>query len=331
MVRVWLGPADLARVRASAGLHPAGTVMLASQALRDPAVAVSMPELARRIEAAAPLLRPLHHLVPSQGFLPDFLTPKEGSESLAAGLAAIRSAGSHRIRSEVTAAYARLPATAMRRRFADADPEVLDDLMTAVEHYFEKVLAPSWAALQQADQHHVEDISTTFLRSGVDGVLRGLPHGLRWQPPLLEVDTWTAGPPGSDRDIEIGGHGVVLVASPFAGPRPRLLIQPGGPALIVYQAAATPVLAAQPPADERVDRLLGRTRAAVLRCVTGPGRHTTSTVAGEVGISASSSSEHLTVLRDAGLVSSHRTGGTVTHRATPLGRELIDGPRQRPR
>jgi DNA-binding transcriptional ArsR family regulator len=299
--------------------------------LRDPAVAVSMPELARRLEAAAPLLRPLHHLVPPQGFLPDFLTPKEGHESLAAGLEAIRSAGSHRIRSEVAAAYTGLPATAMRRRFAAADPEVLDDLVTAVEHYFQKVLAPSWPALQQIHQHQIDDISTTFLRSGVDGVLRGLPRGLRWKSPLLEVDTWTAGHPWPDQDIEIGGHGVVLVASPFAGPRPRLLIQPDKPALIVYQTAATPVLTSRSPTDERVDRLLGRTRAAVLRCVTTQGPHTTSSVASEVGISASSSSEHLTILRDAGLVSSHRTGGTVLHRATPLGRELIDGPPQRPR
>jgi DNA-binding transcriptional ArsR family regulator len=154
---------------------------------------------------------------------------------------------------------------------------------------------------------------------------------LRWQPPLLEVDAWTTGDPRSDRDVEIGGHGVALAPSPFAGPRPRLLIQPDKPALIVYQAAAAPVLISQPPTDDPVDRLLGRTRAAVLRCVTQQGRHTTSTVASEVGISASSSSEHLTVLRTAGLVSSQRTGGTVTHRATPLGRELIEGRPQRPR
>jgi hypothetical protein len=118
----------------------------------------------------------------------------------------------------------------------------------------------------------------------------------------------------------------MLVPSPFAGPRPRVLIQHDKPALVVYQAGAVPVLESPPPTADRVDRLLGRTRAAVLRYVTTPGRHTTSTVAGELRISAPSASEHLTILRTAGLVSSHRAGGTVVHRATPLGTELVDGP-----
>lgn len=326
MVRLRLGPADLARVRVGDRMHPAGTVMLASQALRDPAVAASMPALARRISDAAPLLRPLHHMVPPQGFLPDFLTPMDGLESLEAGLVAIRSAAPHRIRSEVATAYARIPASAMRRRLAAADPEVLDDLVAATGRFFREVLDPYWPALQQEYQHQIGLMATLFVRSGVDGVLRGLPPGLHWQAPFLEVDTWPAGHPLRDRDVEVGGHGVLLVPSPFAGPRPRVLIQRDRPVLVVYRAGAVPVLKPQPSTDGRVDRLLGRTRAVVLRCVTGPGRHTTSTVAREVGISASSSSEHLATLRGAGLVSSHRTGGAVVHRATPLGRELVDGP-----
>jgi len=47
--------------------------------------------------------------------------------------------------------------------------------------------------------------------------------------------------------------------------------------------------------------------------------HTTSTVARDTGISLSSASQHLAALRAASLVSSRRTGGTVVHRATPLG------------
>jgi DNA-binding transcriptional ArsR family regulator len=326
MVRLRLGPADLARVCVADGLHPAGTVMLASQALRDPAVAVSMPGLVRRVEAAAPLVRPLHHLVPPQGFLPDFLTPKEGYESLEAGLAAIRSAPPHRIRAEVAAAYARVPATALRRRFAAADPEVLDALVAATGHYFHEVLGPYWPDLGQAHRYQIDEISRLFVQSGVDGVLRGLPAGLRWRPPVLEVDTWPAGQPWWGRDVEAGGRGLLLVPMPFAGSRPRVLIQPDKPVLIAYQAGAVPVLEPRPSGDDPVDRLLGRTRAAVLRCVTRPGPHTTSSVAGDVGISASSASEHLTTLRTTGLVSSHRAGGTVVHRVTPLGTQIVDGP-----
>lgn len=331
MVRLWLGPADLAQIRVADGMHPAGTVMLASQALRDPAVAVSMPALAHRITVAAPLLRPLHHLVPPEGFLPDFLTPMDGLESLEAGLVAIRSAARHRIRSEVAAVYTRVPASAIRRRFAAADPEVLDALVTATERYFHEVLEPYWPALQQTYRHQIDQIAGLFVRSGVDGVLRGLPPGLHWRAPFLEVDTWPVGHPWWGQDVEVGGRGVLLVPSPFAGPRPRVLIQRDRPVLIVYRTGAVPILESRPSTDDRVDRLLGRTRAAVLRSVTRPGRHTTSGVAGDVGISSPSSSEHLTTLRRAGLVSSHRDGGTVVHRATSLGTELVDGPPPYPR
>jgi DNA-binding transcriptional ArsR family regulator len=323
MLRLALEAADLARVRVSEDLHPAGTVMLASQALRDPAVAVRMPRLARRMAAAAQPLRALHHLVPPKGFMPDFLTPRDGVESLEAGLAAIRSAAPDRMRSEIAAAYAQVPVSAMRRRFAAADPEVLDALVAATRHYFHEVLNPYWPAMRQAYQQQIDQTSRRFARSGVDGVLRGLPAGLLWRPPYLEIHTWSTGHTWRERDVSVGGRGVVLVPSPFAGPCPRVLVRPDQPALVVYQSGASPVLESPPPADDPVDRLLGRTRAAVLRCVERPGRHTTSAVAGMVGISVSSSSEHLTTLRAAGLVSSHRAGGAVLHRISALGSDLL--------
>jgi hypothetical protein len=322
MLRLSLEAADLARVRVSEDLHPAGTVMLASQALRDPAVAASMPWLARRVAAAAQPLSALHHLVPPTGFLPDVLTPRDGVESLEAGLAAIRSAASDRIRAEIAAAYTKVPVSALRRRFAAADPEVLDALVAAMRHYFQQVLGPYWPAMRQAYRQEVDETARRFARSGVDGVLRGLPAGLLWRPPFLEIDTWSAGHTWRERDVDLGGRGVVLVPSLFAGPRPRVLLQADQPALVVYQSGASAVLQPPPP-DDAVDRLLGRTRAAVLRCVERPGRHTTSSVAGEVRISVSSSSEHLTTLRAAGLVASHRAGGAVVHRITASGTDLL--------
>ena len=47
MLRLWLRPADLTRIRFADRLHPAGTVLLASQALRQPSVAAALPTLAR--------------------------------------------------------------------------------------------------------------------------------------------------------------------------------------------------------------------------------------------------------------------------------------------
>jgi DNA-binding transcriptional ArsR family regulator len=317
MLRLWLRPADLTRIRFADRLHPAGTVLLASQALRQPSVAASLPALARRVATSTPVLRPLHHLMPSQGFVPDFMTPLEGVASIEDGLAAIRSTPAKRVRAEVSAAYAHITVSAARRRFAAADPLVLDTLVTAMRSYFHRVLAPDWPALNRIHRQLVGEAASRYALTGADGVLAGLHRAIRWRAPVLEVDAW------QDGEVRLGGHGVILLPSPFAGPRPRVLLAPDRPALVVYPVEATTVLDSRPTTSDPLAGLLGRTRTAVLIHATRPGRHTTSSIARQVGLSVSSSSEHLSALRAAGLVSSRRDGGAVVHRATALGRDLV--------
>jgi hypothetical protein len=44
---------------------------------------------------------------------------------------------------------------------------------------------------------------------------------------MLEVDTW------QDGEVRLAGHGLILLLSPFAGPRPRAPVAPDQPALVV--------------------------------------------------------------------------------------------------
>jgi DNA-binding transcriptional ArsR family regulator len=322
MLRLWLEAADLARVRVGEDLHPAGTVMLASQALRDPAVAASMPRLARRIAAAAQPLRALHHLVPPKGFLPDFLTPRDGVDSLEAGLAAIRSATPKRIRSEIAAAYTQVPVSAMRRRFAAADPEVLDALVAATRHYFQEVLSPYWPAMRHAYRSRSTRPRAASRNRGSTACFGGCRQGCCGGRRASRSTPGRPGTPGASATSASAVEGSSWCPRRSPDPVPACSSSrtnlPGR--LPVRRIAGSRVA---PPTDDPIDRLLGRTRAAVLRCVERPGRHTTSVVAGEVGISVPSSSEHLTTLRAAGLVSSHRAGGAVVHRITALGSELL--------
>ena len=101
-----------------------------------------------------------------------------------------------------------------------------------------------------------------------------------------------------------------------------MLIAPDQPGLVVYPVEPTVLDCLRTTSDPLVG-LFGRTRTAVLIHATRPGRHTTSSIARHVGISVSSSSEHLSALRAAGLVSSRRDGGAIVHRVTALCRELV--------
>jgi DNA-binding transcriptional ArsR family regulator len=67
--------------------------------------------------------------------------------------------------------------------------------------------------------------------------------------------------------------------------------------------------------------LLGRNRARVLASL-GEGT-TTGEVARNLNVSAACASQHISVLRSAGLVCSLRTGSRVLHVLTPLGTTLL--------
>ncbi|MFD5608476.1 winged helix-turn-helix domain-containing protein [Streptomyces sp. NPDC127064] len=67
-----------------------------------------------------------------------------------------------------------------------------------------------------------------------------------------------------------------------------------------------------------LDALLGRTRAHVLRAIADS-PCTTSELATRAAAPLSTVSRHASILRDAGLITSHRDRNTVLHTITPLG------------
>ena len=232
-----------------------------------------------------------------------------------AGLEAIRATPARRVRAEVTLAYADTPASPLRRRFAAADPEVLDLFGGAVRTWFDAVLEPHWAELVSAYRQQVTSASQRLAQHGLAGLFAGLHPGIRWREPVLEIRTWW------DGDLPGTGHGIILLPSPLAGPRPRVLVEQGYPILLVYPVVMP---ARGAPADDgALGRLLGVTRALVLRRLATDGGLTTTVLSRAVGISLSSASEHATALRTAGLVASEREGGAVRHHLTALGAELL--------
>lgn len=138
---------------------------------------------------------------------------------------------------------------------------------------------------------------------------------MRWQPPVLHVDYV------EDRDLHLAGRGLRLIPSYFCWQRPIALADATLQPVLVY-----PLQQSLPTIPERLPEaslasLLGRTRAAALRTLALGA--TTSELAGYLGVSAATATHHTTVLRDAGLVLSRRSGNTVLHTLTPLGAALL--------
>jgi Helix-turn-helix domain len=182
------------------------------------------------------------------------------------------------------------------------------------------LIEPYWTRMHAC--LHAEQV--TFLRAlataGPDGLLASLQsEWIRWRPPVLEVLMPT------DMDFPLNGRGIALVPSVFVGQIPMLHTNPSAPAeapwLMLPPAGLRHLWDNPQPRGAALAALVGRNRAAVLRTIAD-GCSTTE-LADRVGISPAAASQHASVLRDAGLITTQRQGSAVLHVLTPLGAELL--------
>ncbi|MGW3288441.1 ArsR/SmtB family transcription factor [Streptomyces sp. NPDC001002] len=276
---------------------------------------------ARSRIAAEPALRealqPLRSLIPSVGYIPDFLTPPISGAELTAGLDEVRATPRRRVVRELT----RLSGTRSLPGWTTGLGRPGDGGLTALTHalgvYFRTLVEPHWSQVRAMVGDDLDRRTQTLLDGGTVALLNGLHPHARWHSPVLEVDYPV------DRDLHLEGRGLLLVPSYFCWGRPTALADPELAPVLVYPVSKTP-LDVSLRTGEALVRLLGRTRAAVLADVAEREGRTTSEVAEAVGLSLPSVSQQLGVLREGGLVDSRRAGKYVLHSATPLGLRLLD-------
>ncbi|QFR01094.1 winged helix-turn-helix transcriptional regulator [Streptomyces phaeolivaceus] len=254
-------------------------------------------------------------LFPRAGYFPDFLTPPEGVQGLDAGLDAVLAVPRERVVREVDMLGRTVGAPAWTRRLTE--PDLREQLVSALRAYHRAAIAPHEEHIQERLHAERARHAHTLFQSGTEGLLGGLGPTIRWRSPVLEIDPYP-----DHRDVHLGGQGLLLIPSHFCWHAPIALADPGLPPVLLYplhhQPAATRQ-AGSPP----LNALLGPTRAAVLRaCVTGS---TTTEAARRAGVTPTTASHHTAVLRDAGLITSHRHANTVLHTLTPLGAALLNG------
>ncbi|OPG01802.1 helix-turn-helix transcriptional regulator [Microbispora sp. GKU 823] len=312
MMRLRFTAADLRRIT----FAPAPNALLetALSVRRPPGMRWSRPDVRewRRsvdgtVKARAGVLL---DVVPEQGFLPDFLLqPDAGDLSEGVELARRTPAGS------LAADLDRLPRAggSWRRGLAEGESAAWQTLTDDLYGYFSSSLALWWPRVCDTAAADRALRAETLLRGGTDALLATLIAHCRWDPPVLHVRAV------GEYDVELCGRGLLLVPSYFA-PGPLLMYRPGDSTVLVY-----PMYSGDRPATatDALGPLLGRTRAAVLAALRHPA--TTSALADRLAISRASASEHATVLRNAGLISTTRLGGAVLHALTPLGSALLAG------
>jgi DNA-binding transcriptional ArsR family regulator len=326
MLRVHFTAEDLARTTVAADPDPLWEIVLSRFRLHDrhrPVTyrswvrALGTTERARtaHVQAGSAVLGVL---APRGPYFPDFLTPADGRAGLAAGLDALCRTPRRELRAQLERLAGRgdLPGWAVP--LAHGDPPALTRLAETLRSYHEVAIAPFTELVESVAADHAHRVHS-LVTGGVDGLLAGMRPFMRWRPPVLEIDY------DVDRDLYLAGRGIRFIPSYFCDRTPVSLADPDLPPVLVYPIAQQFRWNHATRRHQSLDNLVGSTRSAVLRSINAGA--TTTQLARRLDTSLASVSRHAAVLRDAGLVDSHRHGSAVLHSLTPLGVSLLDNER----
>jgi len=326
VLRIYFTSDDVARTSLAATADPLWETVLSRFRLHEPRPRPVFQPWVRRIRAdptlsagVRPGARMLAALAPFGPYFPDFLTPCESRNGLAAGLEAIMSTPRRRLRDELCRLARHAPVPGWAGPLAEGDPAALAWLRSALRGYYAAAIAPQHDLIQASVDADRARRAHGFLNGGVDGLFATLSPVMRWRPPVLEVDY------GVDRELRLGGRGLRLIPSFFCQRSPISLADPDLTPVLLYPIDQD--LRWAPPGTTRpgsLDALLGGTRAAVLREIAAGAGASTTQLARRLRISAASASRHTAVLRDGGLVVTHRHGPAVLHTITSLGTRLLN-------
>lgn len=264
------------------------------------------------LDITGPRLRPLSELVGPR-LIAAFACPPPTSPSpdLDLELAALRLQSHDRVAADRAALG--LP--------PDPDPQAgLDRLAETVAEFWDVALAPYWPRVRTLLDGDILYRARLLASGGAHRLFADLSPGITWLGDQLHV------PRNRPGTVPLDGRGLLLVPSAFTWPKLFSLTAPGLQPLLRYPARGVGTLWERTERDTpaALAKVLGQSRARLLALLDEPAA--TGDLAVRAGLSAGGTSQHLTALRDAGLVSAHRTGRHVLYARTEIAEALLAGP-----
>jgi hypothetical protein len=192
-------------------------------------------------------------------------------------------------------------------------------LAGTLEACWERLIRPWWPRIRDVLAADIAYRTGVLADGGLVAVLAGLHPKVRWDSDTLTVDI------GPDAERDVGAAGLVLMPSTFEWPNVGVMLDEPWQPTVDYPARGIAALwestsdASESSAALR--RLIGRTRATLLVALTEP--TSTTGLARRCALPNSTVSEQLQILRDAGMVTTHRVGRYLQHTRTPLGTQLV--------
>jgi len=309
---------DLARLRFA--ISPLVELHRSVRVLDDPgAQALHLPWIVEMRHELADLdLDLLRALAPPRAYTPDFIhpPPRTPLAELEDELAELTSTPPAHVRAEIRTAYRRTGVPPRLEPFLDDPSAAVAALAELLREYWRRALAPHWDRLLSLLEGDVLYRARRLADAGARGLFADMHPELAFADGELRVEK------PFEETVALGGRGLVFVPSAFAWPLLVAITRPPWQPTLIYPARGVGALwdpdRTAPP--EALQALLGNRRASVLGALDVP--RSTTELSHRLEISPGSVSQHLTVLRAAGLVDGHRVGRSVLYVRSALGDHL---------
>lgn len=316
MIRYRFGSDDLLRTRFA--ITPVFELLGAVYAMRDPRrYSVHRPwvDWARpRIEALD--LRLLDVATPRGGpFWPVFCGPPPSvpRAEIDGELARVLATPADRVAEEIVRTYpGGVPPAG--RLFLDHPAAARDRLVEQMRAFWDVGLAPWWGVIADLLEAEVAWRARRLASVGPMAAFANLHETVRWHDDALSVSPTAK----AAEEVELSGRGLLLVPAAFTWPDvwPRT-DPPWEPALVYPPAGIADLWTRADRGSGSLGRLIGDRRARILLELARP--LATQDLAVRLGSSAGGVSDHLRVLREAGLVTGRREGRRVIYSRTTIG------------
>ncbi|TDD57725.1 ArsR family transcriptional regulator [Kribbella antibiotica] len=318
MWRIHLTTEDIRRIRIAPDIDPLWELVHSIQLLDNGGPVIFGPWRRRVRLAGLARWSMLRHLSPPMGYFADFLTPATGTTDLRTGIEEVLRTPRSSLRSDLVTLHEQCPrAVGWARDLAAGDQQALRALGSNLIQFHETHLKPSWAEIRGQVTEELTRVRRILCDEGVDALLASLGGHVHWESPALVLRNKT-----TDRDLYVDGRGIIIQPSFFALGDTSILDVPGEPFVLAYPVRHRLGWWDTNTEGIRLDAVLGKTRAEVLECLASS-PHTTTELARALDLSSASVSEQAKALREAGLITSRRTGKRVLHDLSPTGSTLL--------
>ncbi|MEH0981007.1 DUF5937 family protein [Micromonospora sp. CPCC 205556] len=343
MLTIGFSAYDLAVMRFA--FSPMQEIVASVRVLKDPAAhALHVPwvnRVAPRVAAAAGAFDLLFALVPVPSwYIPDFVTPPPTTPvpDLETELADLRRTAPERVRADLdrlaTLRDPARPSAPVARdvqvrtdnaelRALRADPKAgLGRLAAQMSDYWELAVSEHWPRLRSLLEGDVVHRARRLADGGPAALFADLAPSVSWRDDRLSIAH-----PRFVGHRQLDGEGLLLVPSAFVWPTVFSSTLPPWQPTLTYPARGVATLwerraTAAAPALERV---IGRSRTRLLLELEAPA--STTELAFRTGLTPGAVSQHLGLLRSAGLVGAARSGRLVLYFRTEASAVLLTGVR----